>query len=274
MAERDSLACLLLPASGEELRRAVALVDQAVATGPKFSPDNAYLLFIRGLAEYRQGRPQQAVPLLEESAALLANRAGPRLALAMAQFRSGGPAEARQTLAAAVRAYNWMESQADHPTAWVSHVLRREAEALILPDLPAFLRGEYRAAGQRRAPGAGGDLSVPGPLPYRGAVIRRGLRGRSGPGRQLDHGVPLPVDAKRNPSTSESSPSTRKPVTSRPAAPPWPGAGWGGMGPGSAGPSGRAGASRRARGCGPTWPCGGRRWTAVPSRTSLSPGGC
>ena len=36
MAERDGLACLLLPASGEELRRAVALVDQAVATGPKF----------------------------------------------------------------------------------------------------------------------------------------------------------------------------------------------------------------------------------------------
>jgi len=61
----------------------------------------------------------------------------------MAQFRSGCPAEARKTLAAAVRAYNWMESQADHPTAWVSHVLRREAEALILPDLPAFLRGEY-----------------------------------------------------------------------------------------------------------------------------------
>ena len=91
---------------------------------------------------YRQGRPQQAVPLLEESAALLPNRAGPRLALAMAQFQSGCPAEARKTLAAAVRAYNWMEPQADHPTAWVSHVLRREAEALILPNLPAFLRGD------------------------------------------------------------------------------------------------------------------------------------
>jgi eukaryotic-like serine/threonine-protein kinase len=143
MAERDSLACLLLPASGEELRRAVALVDRAVTTAPKVLPYKAYTLLISGLAEYRQGRPQQAVPLLEESAALLPNRAGPRLALAMAQFRSGCPAEARKTLAAAVRAYNWMESQADHPTAWVSHVLRREAEALILADLPAFLRGEY-----------------------------------------------------------------------------------------------------------------------------------
>ena len=144
MAERDGLACLLLPASGEELRRMVALVDRAVATGPKFpDPDNAFLLFIKGLAEYRQGRPRQAVPLLQESAALLPNRAGPRLALAMAEFRSGSKAEARKTLAAAVRAYNWMESQADHTTAWVSHVLRREAEAMILPDLPAFFLGEY-----------------------------------------------------------------------------------------------------------------------------------
>jgi tetratricopeptide (TPR) repeat protein len=145
IAERDSLACLLLLASGEELRRAVALADRAVAAGPKFPHvDHAYLQFVTGLAEYRQGRPAQAVPLLRESAALLPNRAGPRLALAMAQFQSGSPKEARQTLAAAVRAYNWKAPQADHTTAWVSHVLRREAETLILPNLPAFLRGEYR----------------------------------------------------------------------------------------------------------------------------------
>jgi len=144
IAERNSVACLLLPASGEELRRTAALVDRAVATGPKFpDPSSPFLQFIKGLAEYRQGRPRQAVPSLEESAALLPNRAGPRLALAMAQFQSGSKAEAKKTLAAAVRAYNWMESQADHPTAWVSHVLRREAEALILPELPVFLRGQY-----------------------------------------------------------------------------------------------------------------------------------
>jgi serine/threonine-protein kinase len=82
--------------------------------------------------------------LLQESAAKLPNRAGPRLVLAMAQFQSGSTKEARKTLAAAVRTYNWKESQADHPTAWVSHVLRREAEAMILPKLPAFLQGEYQ----------------------------------------------------------------------------------------------------------------------------------
>ncbi|HEV3258953.1 MAG TPA: protein kinase, partial [Gemmataceae bacterium] len=145
VSERDSLACLLMPASGDELRRAVEMADRAVAVGPKFpDPDNAYLLFVKGLAEYRQGRPDRAVPLLQESAALLPNRAGPRLALAMVQFQSGSKKEARKTLAAAVRAYNWKEPQADHPTAWVSHVLRRQAEAMILPNLPAFLQGRYQ----------------------------------------------------------------------------------------------------------------------------------
>jgi serine/threonine-protein kinase len=144
-AERNGLACLLLPASGDDLRRAVALADQAVAAGPKFPHlDHAYLQFVKGLADYRQGRPAEAIPLLRQSTALLPNRAGPRLALAMAQFQSGAPKEARHTLAAAVRAYNWKGPQADHTTAWVSHVLRREAEALLLPNLPAFLRGEYR----------------------------------------------------------------------------------------------------------------------------------
>jgi serine/threonine-protein kinase len=144
-AERDGLACLLLPASGDELRRAVALADRAVAAGPKPPHlDSAYPEFVKGLAEYRQGQFAQAVPLLRESAALLPNRAGPGLVLAMAQFQAGSPQEARQTLASAVRTYNWKAAQADHTTRWVSHVLRREAETLILPNLPAFLRGEYR----------------------------------------------------------------------------------------------------------------------------------
>jgi serine/threonine-protein kinase len=143
--ERDSLACLLLPSWGEELRRAVVLVDRAVTAGPRFpEPDNAYLLLVKGLAEYRQGRHEKAIPLLKESAALLPNRPGPRLVLAMAQFQSGSTDEARTTLAAAVRDYNWKSAQANHPTAWVSHVLRRQAEAMILPKLVAFLRGEYQ----------------------------------------------------------------------------------------------------------------------------------
>ena len=59
----------------------------------------------------------------------------------MAQFRAGSAEEARKSLAGVVSAHNWTQGQADHTTAWVSHVLRREAETLILPELPAFLRG-------------------------------------------------------------------------------------------------------------------------------------
>ena len=53
-------------------------------------------------------------------------------------------AQARQTLAAAVLAHDWRASQANDPSAWFLHVLRREAEGLILPNLPAFLNGMYQ----------------------------------------------------------------------------------------------------------------------------------
>jgi tetratricopeptide (TPR) repeat protein len=143
--ERTSLACLLQPASGDELRRSVALADRAAAAWSKASDArNPYLQFLLGLAEYRQDRLGRAIPLLREASDELPNRAGPRLVLAMAQYRSGSPKEARKTLAAAVRAYNWEESRATHTTVWVSHVLRREAEALIVPRMPEFLRGTYQ----------------------------------------------------------------------------------------------------------------------------------
>jgi serine/threonine-protein kinase len=143
--ERITLACLLRPAAPDELNRVVEMVDRAAAVGPKPPHhDHAYIQFVQGLAEYRQGRPAEAITLLESAATTLSNRAGPRMALAMAQFRAGLPAEARRTLGLAVQAYDWNDMQSDPPTIWVSHVLRREAEGLILPNLAAFLDGEYR----------------------------------------------------------------------------------------------------------------------------------
>src|SRR6478735_5271330 len=62
----------------------------------------------------------------------------------MVQFQSGNQSESLGCLAVAVRAYNWKEQQAKSITAWLSHVLRREAEAMMLPNLPAFLEGHYR----------------------------------------------------------------------------------------------------------------------------------
>jgi serine/threonine-protein kinase len=145
VAERNSLACLLLPPDKAQFERVVALVDRATAEGPKYPhPDNGYIQFVRGLAEYRQGRIAEAIPLLQEAAALIPNRPGPRLVLAMAQFQSGSAKEARQSLAAAICGYNWREYYANHPASWASHVLRRQAEEMIVTDLPAFLRRDYQ----------------------------------------------------------------------------------------------------------------------------------
>jgi serine/threonine-protein kinase len=145
IAERTSLASLLLPGSADELRSACAMAERAVAIAAKSpEPDNAYVQFVAGLAEYRLGRIDQAMILLRESARKIPNRPGPRLVLAMAQFRSGSPKEARKTLAAAVAAYDWKQFQEDFPAVWTSHLLRREAEALILPNLSAFLQGKHQ----------------------------------------------------------------------------------------------------------------------------------
>ena len=39
----------------------------------------------------------------------------------------------KETLAAAILSYDWRETQARDPGAWICHVLRREAEGLIPP---------------------------------------------------------------------------------------------------------------------------------------------
>jgi serine/threonine-protein kinase len=142
-AERIGRACLLLPAPADELRQAAALVDRAVAAG-RAKPDWAYpyFLFAKGLAAYRQGRWDSAIAALQGEASLMP---GPnsRMVLAMALHRRGRKEEARHRLAEAVVAFDWGATQADNPGAWSDHVLRREAERMILPNLPAFLDGKY-----------------------------------------------------------------------------------------------------------------------------------
>jgi serine/threonine-protein kinase len=144
LAERTGRACLLLPAAEEELRQAVALTDCAVAAG-RTKPDWAYphFLFAKALADYRQGRLDSAIAVLQGKAAHVPGPS-PRMVLAMAQHRQGRIEEARHTLAAAVVAYDWGAAEADNPGTWTCHLLRREAECLILPDLPAFMDGKYR----------------------------------------------------------------------------------------------------------------------------------
>jgi hypothetical protein len=56
-----------------------------------------------------------------------------RLVTAMALHRKGQEDQARKVLAAAVLSYDWSAAKADSRDPWIAHILRREAEALILP---------------------------------------------------------------------------------------------------------------------------------------------
>jgi serine/threonine-protein kinase len=64
--------------------------------------------------------------------------------MAMARHCQGQGKLARQTLAEANITFDWSAAQADNRDVLMCHVLRREAEAMILPNLPAFLRGDYQ----------------------------------------------------------------------------------------------------------------------------------
>ena len=99
IAERTSRACLLRPASGEELRRVVALagivggLDKASARG--YYP---FFQFVQGLAEYRQGHLDRAISLMRgEASGVLgpAPRARSRDGSAPERTGGGGKENAR-----------------------------------------------------------------------------------------------------------------------------------------------------------------------------------
>jgi serine/threonine-protein kinase len=144
IAERVGRTCLLVPVTGDELRKGDALTARAVAA-KKTTPAwvYPYFRFARGLAEYRLGHWASAGAIMEYEASQVMG-AAPRLVLAMAQHEQGWKKEARTTLARAVAAFDWSAAQADNRDAWIGHILRREAEAKILAKLPEFLQGEHQ----------------------------------------------------------------------------------------------------------------------------------
>jgi eukaryotic-like serine/threonine-protein kinase len=144
VAGRTARACLLLPASANELRQAVTLAERAVAA--ERSKHRWYyhdFLFAQGLAEYRQGRFDRAISVMRGE---VADVLGPpsRLVLAMALHQSGRVAEGREAFKAAVEGHNWKADELPDPNNWVYHVLRREAEGMILPNLQTFLDGRHQ----------------------------------------------------------------------------------------------------------------------------------
>lgn len=144
VAEPISRACLLLPATEEVVRQCTILADRALATKGTTQPwIYRYFLFAKGLAQYRQGQFRSAIATLEGEASKVMGPA-PRLIIAMAQHGLGEKQQARKSLAAAVLAFDWGAAVADRRDVWICHILRREAEAMILPNLQSFLQAKYQ----------------------------------------------------------------------------------------------------------------------------------
>src|SRR5262249_30115533 len=110
------------------------------STPPRLYP---YSRFALGLAQYRLGHWDSAIAIMRFEASEVMGPC-PRLVVAMAQHQNGQSHAARQTLAAAVLAYDWRAAQADNRDAWIYHILRRVAEGMILPNLSAYLDGKYQ----------------------------------------------------------------------------------------------------------------------------------
>jgi serine/threonine-protein kinase len=131
VAERVGRACLLLPASENELRQATSLIDRAL-TSERAKPGwlLPYFRFAKALAEYRAGRLESAVTLLDTDTQRILGPA-PRLLLAMVQHRSGKADAARESFRAAAASYVWDAKSATDREAWMYHLLRREAETVL-----------------------------------------------------------------------------------------------------------------------------------------------
>jgi eukaryotic-like serine/threonine-protein kinase len=136
VAERVARACLLLPGTEQELRQAAALAERAAASAdPTIAWARPYIYFGKGLADYRQGRFDEAIAMMggkAKDAYVLGPSA--RLVTAMALWRQGNTDEARTALAAAVDSYDWSLGKINDRDVWIPHILRREAEAIIHED--------------------------------------------------------------------------------------------------------------------------------------------
>ncbi|HEY4260764.1 MAG TPA: protein kinase [Schlesneria sp.] len=136
MAERAGRACLFMPLSEDELRPASTLIDRALAADPvKYRGVMPYYRFAKSLAEYRAGRLDNARALLDTETLKVLGPA-PILLFGMIHHRKGESEVARKALEAAIARFDWDPAKANNREAWMYHILRREAEKMIVPGEP------------------------------------------------------------------------------------------------------------------------------------------
>jgi len=135
-AERMAKDCLMLPPPADSLERLAKMADIAVAAGPT-NPSWPYYMFVKGLAEYRQGHFAGALEWLRKVAAqegVPARAAQADATLAMAEYQLGQTNAARETLAQGIKIAETELSKPgriDWNDALIAQFLLREAQALI-----------------------------------------------------------------------------------------------------------------------------------------------
>jgi serine/threonine protein kinase/tetratricopeptide (TPR) repeat protein len=146
VAERMAQSCLLMPLSGPDLDSAVRLADTAASADRKHSAW-IWFQFVKGLADYRQGRFSEAAQCMQENLENKEENWNRRvlayMVLAMSQHQLKQTSQARTTLVAGIdlarKRLPGIESGALGPNfqkpnfqnSIVVYVLIREAQALI-----------------------------------------------------------------------------------------------------------------------------------------------
>lgn len=137
-------ACLLAPPSAASMKAASDLIERGLAIDSKKSTGyRQYFLVGKGLLEYRLGRYDSSIAILEGDAANVLSPM-PGLVAAMARARLGQTELAERSLKRAILSFDWSMTRANSADAWMFHVLRREAETLISPNVPELLNGLSR----------------------------------------------------------------------------------------------------------------------------------
>jgi len=137
VAERIAKDCLILPPPADTLPRLVKMADTAVAAGPA-NPSWPYYMFVKGLAEYRQGHYAGSLEWLRQVAALEgvpARTAQADATLAMAEYQLGQTNVARETLAQGIKIAETeltKPGRIDWNDGLIAQFLLREAQGLIM----------------------------------------------------------------------------------------------------------------------------------------------
>jgi tetratricopeptide (TPR) repeat protein len=136
IAERMAKDCLMLPPLAANL----AVLDRMANTAVRADPNDnlwPYFAFVKGLAEYRQGRYASALEWLRKAAAhegVPARTAQTDAVMAMAEFQSGQTKTARALLTDGIRIAETKLSRPDR-LDWsdgiIAQILLHEASRLI-----------------------------------------------------------------------------------------------------------------------------------------------